>query len=390
MNQHMFSLWGYLSVALWLLVPALLAVHWVRRPRRWLCHYALGVALLAYGLAKINSVTHVGRIQLDQSAEIAAGQAKVLAGRKAAEQSRGADVAQIRFAEDATGDFLDKGGMDEADLKYMEKITEGGEPAWKQAKKKRSGSAPDDSLESAIGAGEENGQGAPDVSRIAEAGEPLMMMEKDRSMANRLDGANLLLIRLLILAALVVVIADYLARANRYAEAYLPLPLPSSWVNGLTPLPPVTARPSPARRTMVEDLAWLARRGDAFVYLAGDPAAAAAVPERLARLPRGKLPADVLRAGAGDRVVDDVFVFEALWYNRASFVMPAARPEAFLASAAKLLRRRMETGARVQHTVHVVWDAGRPMPEALRGEFVALAGATGWTVMESTAIGSGR
>jgi hypothetical protein len=93
MNWNIFSMAGYLSVALWLLVPVLLAVHLAKRPRRWLCHYALGVALLAYGLAKINSVTHVGRIQLDQSAAIATGQAQLLAGRKAAEQSRAADVA---------------------------------------------------------------------------------------------------------------------------------------------------------------------------------------------------------------------------------------------------------------------------------------------------------
>ena len=109
MNWQLFNITGYLSVALWLAALVLLAAHWVRRPRRWLCHCALGVALLAYGLAKINSVTHVGRIQLDQSAELAAAQAKLLAARKAAEQSRAADVAQIRFAEDSSGDFLDKG-----------------------------------------------------------------------------------------------------------------------------------------------------------------------------------------------------------------------------------------------------------------------------------------
>ncbi len=383
MTQHMFSLWGYLSVALWLAALVLLALHLAQRPRRWLGHCALGLALLAYGLAKINSVTHVGRIQLDQSAEIAAGQAKLLAARQAAEQARGADVAQIRFAEDTTGDFLDKGGMDEADLKYMEKIKGGGEPAWKLEKKKRSGSGPDDSLESAIGAGEDRGQGVPDFSSAAGADEPLLMLAKDRDRANRLDGANLLLIRLLILAALVMVVTDYLSRANRYAEAYLPLPLSSSWVNGLTPLPPVTVRPRPPRRTLVQELAWLTRRGDAFVFLTGNPGAAAAIPERLARLPRGKWPVDVLHVDAVDGVLDDVFVFETLWYNRASCVVASPdQAERFLANAVELLRRRKETGARVKQTVHVVWDAGRPLPEALRGALVPLARATGWTVLE--------
>jgi hypothetical protein len=98
----------------------------------------------------------------------------------------------------------------------------------------------------------------------------------------------------------------------------------------------------------------------------------------------------VLRVEPGIGPVDDAFVFETLWFNRASFVVPAARSERFLASVVELLRRRKETGARVKQTVHVVWDAGRPMPAELRAELVALAGATGWAVVETAAIDGNR
>lgn len=386
MHWNTFSIVGYLSVALWLVVPVLLALHQKRRPRRWLCHVALALALAAYGLAKINSVTHVNRIQVDQSAEVVAGQENVIAARKTVEQVRQADVAQIRFAEDATGDFLDKGGMDASDLKYVEKVSRDAEPAWKKGKEHRSGGTGDNSLEAAIGAGGKAGTGVPDVSRTGNERAPTLMLARDRDRANRLDAANLLLIRFLILAALITVVLDYLRRANIYEEAYLPLPLPSSWVNGLTPLPPVAVQPVPARRTPAEELAWLSRRGDAFVYMARDAAAAEAIPAVLPRLGRRGWPMEVIHINAGSAGVSDAFVFESLWYNRASFVFDSpVRAEAFLAQLAGLLRRRKATGASVRQTVHVVWDAGKPLPDELRTELMPLAHATGWSVLEVAA-----
>lgn len=391
MRIDSFSLAGYLSVALWLLVPVLWALHGRRRSRRWCCHVALALACLAYPLAKINSVAHVGRIQLDQSADVAAAQGRLLAARQAAEQARLGEVAQVRFAEDAAGDSLDKGGMDAADLKYMAKIGADATPAWRQEKRRRSSDGPDDSLETAIGAGEPETGAAANFAADTER-PPLLMPASDRDRANRLDGINLLIVRLLLLAAAGMVVADYLSRANRHGEAYLPLPLPSSWVNACTPLPPVVVLPRTTRRTRVEELAWFARRGDAFVYCTDDPTAAAAVPGRLARLPRGGWPMDVLHVRAGDPVTDSRFVFEALWYNRASFVVDsAAYAETLLASVVELLRQRRETRARVRQSVHVVWDAAGAMPEAVRAELLPLAAATGWSVMErSTAVGSNR
>ena len=77
-------------------------------------------------------------------------------------------------------------------------------------------------------------------------------------------------------ASAVVIAGDWLRRANVYAEAYLPLPLPSGLVAAGRPLPAVVVRPEPPRRLVVEELAWLLRRGDSFLYLAPDSAAAEA------------------------------------------------------------------------------------------------------------------
>lgn len=401
MNPQMFSVWGYLSVALWLAVPVLWGLHLRRRtPRGWLCHVALGVALLAYALAKVNSLAHVNRIQLDQSAEIAAAKAKAEAARKTAQQARNDQVAQVRFAEDSAHDSMDAGGMDSADMKYMEKINEAAEPAWKKVKKQRSGGAEaDDSVEAAIEgqkapAGDAPAAG-PESKGVEEGGgrPPVLMVEKDKALANRLDALNLAMVRLLVLLGVVILVVDYLRRANRYGEAYLPLPLPGAWMNALTPLPAFVARPEPARRSVAAELAWLTRRGDVFAYLTSDPAAAAAVPGRLARLPRGRWPVEVLHVAEDDGLADDTFMFETLWYHRASFVMNSVeRADAFLESVVRLLRRRMEKRAKVRQAVHIVWDMGRPVPDSMRAELEPLARVTGWSLMEveATAADSKR
>lgn len=386
-----FSIIGYVSVLMGLTVPLLWLLHLkgLSRPtppkqaggvRQWLCHIALAVALLAYLFAFVNSRTYVNRIQLDQRAEIAAVQAKLDEARKAAEQSRSGEVAQIRFAEDAAGDYLDAGGMDSADLKYMEKVNQAVEPAWKKNKKQRSaGGQEDESLDSLVGgqAGSKAVALEPSVEENA-----VMMKASDKAMADRLDAANLKLIRLLILLAVLFVVLDYLRRANRYAEAYLPLPLPSAWLNGISPMPPISLRPTPARRTLPEELAWLIRRGDAFVYLTNDPWAADKIPSTLPRLGKRAWPTDVLRVRSGTDEMSDDFIFETLWYGRSSFVVDTSqRVKQMLDRFNILLAERRACRAKVAQTVHVIWDCGQPPDEAWRTEFVKLAKATGLTLV---------
>jgi len=382
-NWQLFSTLGYVSVALWLAVPVVWLLHAIIRPRRWLCHLALGVAMLAYVPAKINSLTYVNRIRIDRSEEIAAAQARQEAARKAAEASRAGEVAHVRFAEDDAGDFLDEGGMDEADRKYMASFGEDAVPEWKKEKKVRTATPKqDDSLEAMLDTSTEEQKGVDAVVAAQAAAEPIMMPEKQKLLANRLDGLNLKLIRWLILIGAGVVVWDYLKRVNRYEEAYLPLPLPSKWVNDLTPLPPVRTWPKPQRRTLPEELAWLVRKGDTFLYLTDDKQAAAALPEQTWRMPRLHVgPVDIIHV-TGGRPVGDDFIFETLWYGRSSFVVDsAARAGPLLARILDLLAERKASRACTRQTVHLVWDMPAPPAVNTLQTFQRLAAATGFSLV---------
>lgn len=302
----------------------------------------------------------MNRIQLDRTEELAAWEAKQEAARKAAEESRGGDVAQIRFAEDAQGDFLDTAGMDEADLKYFEKAAAGDVPEWKKDKKqRREDAAEDDSLEGLIGGSEASeGMESESLDKVASSA-PVTMVASERDMAQRLDGANLQVTRILVLLGILFVIVDYLRRANVYKEAYLPLRLPSAWLNVFTPAPAMFTRPEPARRSVPEEFAWLKKRGDAFLYIG-----------------EGEVPGDVLRVT--EDIADD-FVFEALWYGRSSFAVDSPeRAAQLLARFTALLVERRATRAKVAQTAHVVLDRSDPTePTDLLQAFAKQAAATG-------------
>jgi len=383
MNPQLFSTIGYVSVALWVAMLLLWGLHAVVRPRRWLCHVALVVGVAAYVLAVVNSRTHVNRVQVDRSEELAAAQARQEAARKVAEAARAGEVAQVRFAEDDATDFLDEGGMDDADRKYMASFDEEVVPEWKKEKKTRSATPKqDDSLEAMLDTSSEEEKGIDAGAVEKAAAEPIMMPEKRRMLANRLDGLNLKLIRWLILIGVSIVVLDYLKRLNSYGEAYLPLPLPSRWVNSLTPLPPVRTWPQKPRRTVPEELDWLTRKGDTFLYLVDSREAAARVPEQAWRVPRSRLGAvDIIHVTDAYPVAGD-FVFETLWYGRSSFVVDSAeRATALLDTMLELLERRKASRAHVRQTVHVVWDLQRPPPERAVAEFERLGRATGFVLV---------
>jgi len=387
--MNYFSIIGYVSVVLWLLVPGLWFLYFKQRAgktpsrqgwlQRWFCLVALGVALLAVILAKVNSVTYVNRIQLDQSAEIQAVQAKLDAARKLAEKSRSGEVAQVRFAEDSSGDFMDEGGMDSADLKYMEKIRRDGEPEWKKAKKTRAaGGKPDDSLEAQVGGQEEKKGVKPEPETERKV---VMMVSSKKVIADRLDTANIKLTRLVFLLAFLLLIYDYLWRANRYEEAFLPLPIPSSWVTAFSPLPSLVEQPVPPRRTLLEELAWFAKRGDVFIYLTDDPFAAEKLPSQLPRLGKHGAPMEVIHVQAGNSLITDEFVFETLWYGRASFAVDASeRVEQLLESFRVMLADRKACHAKAAQSVHLVWHSQTPLPLRWQSEGLRLMQATGFSV----------
>ena len=385
MNWNYFNTLGYLSVILWIAMPVLWFLHSRMKPRRWLVHVGLLMGIAALVLAKINSTSHVDRIQPDQTEQLAAIQAEKDAKFKAALESRGDDVANIRFAEDDADDFIDRAGMDESDLKYMEKIEQETDPAWRKNKKNRSsGSGDDAGLEDLIGAEEETAGVASDELDKELEKEPIVMRAEDMSMANRLDSLNLSAIRFMIFIGLLMIIIDYLRRANVYREAYLPLPLPSSWVNSLSPPAVIEERPEKPRRNIPAELAWFTKRGDSFLYLTDDPTQADQIPETMPKIGSKSRQTDVLRVDAGENSLNQEFIFETLWFGRASFVVGSEKmSRELLDNLLARLKKRSTAKARVRQTVHIVWDLAEPIPEPTMLAFRDLASPTGFSLFLS-------
>lgn len=381
MNWDTFNTLGYISVILWIAVPVLLALHFRMRPRRWLCHIALLVAVAAVFLAESNSANHVNLIQPDRSQQLAALEAEKDAKRQAALDSRGADVADIRFAEDGADDFLDRAGMDESELKYTENLDKPVQPEWKKKKGRSGTTEDDDSLEGAIGANEKRADLDTGALEGVAGKEPIMMNPKDLDMANRLDFLNIRAAWAMAFLALAMVVVDYLRRANVYREAYLPLPLPSAWINPASPQEVIFKRPGPARRGIPGELAWMAKRGEVFLYLTGDPQKAEALPDSLPRFVKKRWKIDLIRVTGGEGTLGDGFVFETLWYGRSSFVVDSAdRAKAMLLNFLKALAERRKTRSRVAQTVHIVWDLDEPVPDSFTNGFARLGYDTGFTL----------
>lgn len=380
MNANFFSLYGYLSVLFWLAVPALWFLSWRRRSFRWFCPASILAALIAMVLADLNTETHVNRIQPDQTAEIEAVRAKTEAKRKAMEATRGDEVADVRFAEDGSEDFLDKGGMEDADLKYMESLGENAEPEWKKNKKTRGESGEEiKDLDDKLG-GEQAVEGV-DSSNFEEKKEeaPIFMSDAHKRMADRLDHINHSTIEILLWLAILACLLDYLARLNVYALAFLPLPLPSGLPNALHPHAPVVDRYAAPRRTIVEELTWITKRGDCFLLLT-DAATALAVPATLPRIGKSLKPVEVLSA-SHPRITDD-FAFESLWYSHCCFVVDSPeRAQRIFARFIDLMDQRRLVRAKTRQTAHIVWDLPHPPSPDQLATFERLAKATGFSLM---------
>ncbi len=375
MNLNSFSIIGYLSVLLWLAVPLL----WLLRHRftlpGWL---ALALAICALGLAKINSSYHVNRIQVEKAENIVNQLDAAAKKLKIVEEARGGEVADIRFAEDGNNDFIDKGGMDDADHKYVESLDKTKEPAWKGKKKKR-GEADTESndLEDAIGGKEViSGVKSDSLKTEEEKRPPIFMSEAHMAAANRLDGLNLKATRIAILLGFIILIVDYLSRANSYARAFFPLPLPALLINSFNPFPTVAHRPNPPRRTLPEELSWLAKRGDVFVCFTKD---ASGLPESLPRIGKKSAPIDLLHVDS-DRISDEL-IFESLWYGRSCFVVDDLdRINSLFGSIYQQLEQRKKARARSRFNVHIVWNIDQALHEDDIADFEIFARTTGFSL----------
>lgn len=361
-NPETIGTLGYLGLALAGAVLVTWLAYW-KIKRRALARLGFLLALGALACAEIHSRTHVGRIEIDPTIQLAKMKEAREQRRQAALDMRGDEVAQIRFAEDDGGEFLDKAGLEESDLKYYESLEE---PAWKREKKSRSDQAAgDDDLEALIDTEEAEGGADVEVIEAEQGPEPILMSEVEVVTARRLDRWNLRFSLTLPILGLLLLGYDYLRRFNRYRDATLPLPLPSALPGAITPMPAVVKRPEPPRRPLVGELAWLARRGDAFLYLTDDSLKAAKAIDRLAPLAARRRRFELMKV-EGDRLDDD-FIFESLWFGRCSFVIDSPpRAERLLARFIERLEQRRATRARVRQVLHIVWDLPTAPPETLQ------------------------
>lgn len=373
-NWNSFGIIGYVALAIALATPVVLALGLLRRSSPRMLHLAVILAAVALACAEINSAFHVDRLEPDRSAEVAAQEAAAEARKQerlaTLEEGRESQAAKIRFAEDAKGDALDRAGLDDTDLKYLDKIEQESEkektPEWKRQKKARGAAGSgEESLESRLDSGDDAPAGVDAGEADPEAvRQPIVVSEAQLAMAHRVDRLSLSLARLLLLVGLAITGIDWLRRANDYEQAYLPLPVPSRLVDAVRPLPAIVVRPRPPRRPIAEELAWLLRRGDSFVYLAPGPVVAGEVFAKLAGFEtRRRRPVQILHVGEGGETCSNRFIFESLWCGRCSFVIDdPARAELLVKDFWRFLKERQATRARAGQWAHIVWDLSTAAP----------------------------
>ena len=370
-NMDYFSLSGYASVMALVLVFTLWFIHFIFKPQQIVCYLAMGMAIMAFSLGKHNSLTYVNKIQPDRSQQKAELEAKIAAEQQAVLDQRGEQVAQIRFAEDAEDEFLDRAGLDDEDLENLDNIREELTPDWKREKKKRSASTE----------GSE-GEGM-DTAAIEESAEPepIVMLEADLMRANHFDYWNLQISKWCMGLGLLIILYDYIRRHNRYESAYFPLKIPSALANLVTPYPSVVDRSSKPRRSVPEELVWLTKRGDPFVYFSSNSANTKEVDEALVSF-FGKKKNSLQIIKTGTSAFTDNFAFESWWFGRSSVIVESKeRSESMIGSFLDLLEGRSSTRARVRQTAHLVWDLDSPIPNEIKNRLEQLAARTGFSLL---------
>jgi hypothetical protein len=351
---------GIASIACW--VAALLGLACFSRSARRNLRYllAVGLALAGVVLARINSAA-VNEIRVDRTAEIEAARAQQRQMRLNA--SGQADLAsQLRFAEDSPSPA-------ETSTNLVAVV-----PAYAQSGRQQR----------AAGRREKVGEAAA-IFGAAVTGGPRTMKEPDVLLANRLDRHNLRAARAVLWLSVLLLIADYLVRFNRWMPGYPPLPLASPWIDHWSPKSFDVAWPAADRERLLRDLV---RRGETFLYLGpDDPLPGVSTLPRLAVAASRSGPLHRLHAWPLSKLLFDAqdprgpeFLFDAVWFGRyaAVYTGPAAALERALGV---YLEERQRTGARVRRSVNLVCAADALDP-ANRKRLLRLLRAANWRLCE--------
>lgn len=222
-----------------------------------------------------------------------------------------------------------------------------------------------------------------DTAAIEESAEPepIVMLEADLMRANHFDYWNLQISKWCMGLGLLIILYDYIRRHNRYESAYFPLKIPSALANLVTPYPSVVDRSSKPRRSVPDELAWLTKRGDPFVYFSSNSANTKEVDEALVSF-FGKKKNSLQIIKTSTSAFTDNFAFESWWFGRSSVITESKeRSESMIGSFLDLLEGRSSTRARVRQTAHLVWDLDSPIPNEIKNRLEQLAARTGFSLL---------
>lgn len=380
-TPEVFSITGYISLGMGILVPIFWLLHWLKKPKRWFVHIALFISITAFILAKYNSLYYVNMIEEDRSEQMAEKAKAEKERLRKLQEMRSDDVANIRFAEDGATDALDVGGMDKTDLRLYNldkkfKTPKKGDPLIGRKKKKRTFSK-DNTLEGTVDTSKPQ-EGA-DTEDIEEEAKPPVVLKADQlAVADNLDILNLSILRWFIILSILYLVIDYLRRGNNYDEAYCPLPVPSECFKGVSNFNPVITLPPKRRRKMIDELDFYTHRNEPFIYLANDKETIKALPEKGHRLLKKFFPVEYLPVTMDGKEIDADYIFETLWYNRSSFYCDSLeRAEELLIRFIELMGGRKESRAEASQIVRIVWDMDEPVSDDIIKLFELLGKTTG-------------
>ncbi len=350
-----FGITGIASILAWAVALGLF-LYFARQAQRTK-FYWIGAALAIGGLLLANINSHfIGQIEVDRSAEIAAGIERQRQLRATLAEDAKSKAANVRFAEDSPTDALDMAGLRNASQldKYEAAAAEEEKYAYRRRGKQQR----------AVSTVTETGMGVVANAPTVDAKQARTMLEPDFINANRLDRFNLLFARFAFWLALALVSFDYLSRFNLTRGHLWPLPISGHYLDNLWPKHLTTWFRSADGDDWRDYLENVVRKGENFILCAPtDPWPDAAALPRLtfrdwAWWPRWKLVCD-----SADKRHDDEFLFESAWFQRYGvLITDRQRAETALGRFLDLLELRHRTAARARQTVHLVWAFDTPPP----------------------------
>ncbi len=356
-----FGFVGITSSVLWIAAVVILIAAFPIRPLRTLAYFAaLLLAVLGFALAQVNS-NAVSAIEVDRTEEL----------KEAAERQRdmrkkmvATDYAsQIKFAEDspqgkaATQPAAAAGQPQEYGYKAA------GKQKREEGKKRE---------EAALAEMTPTSQPSEEAQSNARK-----MPEADVIAANNYDRANLGGARLALLAAVLMIVYDYLNRFNSTTRGYFPLPVAGRFVDSLFPKTHAVYFQTGDRARVKSYLETVVRKGESFLYFGPvDPWPSSHSIGRLRIATRRLLPLPKRTINVEGRAIEDETAFEDAWMGRACAVFVRSATSTggpLIEDLLSYLRRRYVPGAPVRKTVHVVWDLPTPLPTDVTRELVRLS-----------------